>query len=693
MKLNLHNKVEIVQGGKTITAYNTMLSGVYSAIKNFKNYFSYIALGTGMQESNFNDTTLNSCSAVYALETDEISASVDKESMYIKKSVTFGENEYTGLQFSELGITDSIADNPVIYNRMLVKDKDGNTLLVEKRDGEALTIRMTIYLEMDEESKRFFTLGENNLIKQILGHNDGGDKAIYAIRGLDKSLNSTSIQRAVPYGKRVRCEVEESGDIESGYSVNIVANMANGETREVVFVYGEKAVARINISDVIDKDNVNVSIALNTYGVYEYAKDVVTINSVVNSATNEVVDSGEISMLKIANNLGERVIEEYEFSTSIVPKDNTKLYMSPDGGYFALTVNNSSSGVIFKTKNDGVTYLGFDHFSDEYTTARLYNSLVISLNRISQVFTINDWNRGGASVQVNADEFYEAYNFRNFLDFDACINSKGHLMLGVTYTHESGENKGVVAIFQKNSELNSWDFLKVVEPKIKAAAKLVAYPAEFGDSGEIVFFSNNDTYSGKEYATEFVGEEESRIVDNDYLVKDVYNENTTFVESVRGLIVIHGTGEGINTIKTYDVNRNVFLNLGAYVVNNMNCILSRNTKYAAEYGNDGIYTRLLRRLEYYKYGEFENGFIEDVANLKMAIPMDNQMVYLMDYDDKRILRCYKYDENKTMFYNKNRSGESFNINVDNNKYLGLEEFEGVRVTLTLGIAPPQVSEE
>lgn len=72
--MNLHNKLEITKGGKTLTMFNTMLSPVFDCIKTLSAYNKFFVFGNGETEEIDSDFTLGG-------ETVCLESSLDRKSV------------------------------------------------------------------------------------------------------------------------------------------------------------------------------------------------------------------------------------------------------------------------------------------------------------------------------------------------------------------------------------------------------------------------------------------------------------------------------------------------------------------------------------------------------------------------------------------------------------------------------------
>ena len=345
MKIKYHNKVEIDVGGKHYVSYNKVLRSLYSKISALEPYANYFSLGIGKTSVDENQTKLGSYIMSVQTKTSEISSDPINGVYYVKKVATLDSNDSISLTFSEIGISSDNSSNADIYNHILITDENGNVVDVVKAEGESLTITMTIFLELTTDDNTFLSLGENNLIKLLLGE-ELEDKTIYAVRGTNMTEN-ISMQRTLPrYDKSYKATLStsenESGEIE----LKISAKLGEGEAREVVFIILNSVVARRNIMN--SREGLSLSKSYTSSSKYNFVVDS-DVSSIV-SVTDESSGSSSAFYAKpIAKSFGDEIICP-ELSTF---DNNTKRFVSIDGIYIAFLGENNLT--LLKSQNYNLT--------------------------------------------------------------------------------------------------------------------------------------------------------------------------------------------------------------------------------------------------------------------------------------------------------------------------------------------------
>ena len=129
----------------------------------------------------------------------------------------------------------------------MITDENGDVIDVVKNAGESLVINMTIFLDLAVEDNTFLTLGDNNLIKLLLGENLV-DKTIYAVRGTNMSDNISQARVYPRFDKKYKANIS-SILTDNGAELNIISKLGEGATREIVFIINNEVVARKNIME------------------------------------------------------------------------------------------------------------------------------------------------------------------------------------------------------------------------------------------------------------------------------------------------------------------------------------------------------------------------------------------------------------------------------------------------------------
>lgn len=698
MKLQLHNKIEIFQGGKVITAYNTMLKPVYGAIAELKDYFTYMAVGTGTGASSFDMTALENYSASVLLQTEDVSCDILADTMFVKKSYTFGENDYAGLKFSEIGIAATDEENPTIYNRILVTDDEGNVLTVEKRDGESLTVRITIYLEVDSGSRNYFTTGYNPLLLQLMGESGSLEKSVYAIRGILEAENDAPIERTVPQGKQTKCKLEITGAEESDFALNIVASLGTGDTREVVFVYGGKAVARVNVRGFGTESEETYFFTTDEFGNFILPNKFLEFKSAKVYSTGEAVDLNDFRIEKIAKKVGEKVPDLPTFSTASysAPTASSKILLGADGNTFAIGVGaNNASFAVFKVDGGKVKLLTSSAPGDsEYRKVKFFNGDMYFYNNVSKCFGVYEIDETGVKEKdINNDMLLSSYDMSTVTDFDCFINSSGKLVIGTIVTLDSGKKIGICAFCDKNEDFDGWTVSHIEETTIDGVGKVLGYPAECGLGGQMIFFANNNTSTESAYATELIGEESHEILSDTEVASYAFYNTLIRIDPIKGLLFYNLGNPSMNSAKVFDMDKKAWTGMQVYTYFQNTYNISRDGMYFAEKSYDGLYEKLLYRKTYNNFGEFEDSLGNNASSIKEIIFTNDYIIYFIysAVNDNYYLEAYTYDK---CGYKLTSDYKSINFQTTTKfiDYLGDDEFQGVEVKFVINLAPPKVSE-
>lgn len=189
-KLNLHNRydIEVVDSrtGKMrqkAQAENIILDGAWGQILNNTSgsWFNSIAYGTGTGTMSASRTTLfNPLSSKVA--TDSV-YTLDNDNNYVshRQKIVILENEHVGAQLSEVGIMSSRTGTP-LCTHALIKDMNGNPVVITKTDTDIITIYATVYLLIGTAYSPTSVLDiarcdpkENGIVRTLLGRPIGAD--------------------------------------------------------------------------------------------------------------------------------------------------------------------------------------------------------------------------------------------------------------------------------------------------------------------------------------------------------------------------------------------------------------------------------------------------------------------------------------------------------------------------------------
>lgn len=358
MKLILHNKVEIDNGIKTTTFYNTMLSSVFSKLLNFEPFAEYVSLGDELASDSQNNFHLSHKLTTCTLSNEIIQSDISKGVLFSKKSFTITDENLNGQSFKEIGLSDN-SNNPIIYNYISLID-DNNPNGIKKESGYTLNGNIYIYLDIDfSDTELKFTTGENDFIKYLLG--EGLDENIYACSGENLTPNSASISASEDYSNKTKYLCTITSESNSELKLNFQANIEGGVLNELVFLHGTTAFARINLQNFynsVEKIGNFTSKSHYIIDLGEKVKDVKTVQ-ISDSDTPE----NDYHVKKYASEIGAKISLPFDKSFNsntprfvskngeiIIFVNNDKLYIYKNHDYVIEEIN-SNNLVVQDVKN------------------------------------------------------------------------------------------------------------------------------------------------------------------------------------------------------------------------------------------------------------------------------------------------------------------------------------------------------
>ena len=244
--MKIHNKLKITKGETVFESFNNLLLPALEAIRDFKPYNNFLAIGTGNSETKNDMKTLEKFAVALPLVTDKFNFDPQNGTLFITKKLVLDENNRTPLEIVEVGLTyDGESENPPVANRFLANN--GAPIFRDK--GEEMTIEVTLYLELSEESGFLkLTAGSNNLVKLFLG---GGSEGVFSVaKGEDLTANDTLIERNEEGLVLNASEVSGTLDEENNnLTFNIIGDLGSGLVNEFLLVLDGKVVARENVKE------------------------------------------------------------------------------------------------------------------------------------------------------------------------------------------------------------------------------------------------------------------------------------------------------------------------------------------------------------------------------------------------------------------------------------------------------------
>jgi hypothetical protein len=193
-KLNLHNRydIEVVDSrtGKMrqkAQAENIILDGAWGQILNntYGSWFDAIAYGTGTGTMSAARTALFAPLSS-KVATDSV-YTLDNANNYVshRQKIVILENEHVGAQLSEVGIMSSRSGTPLCTHALL-KDMNGNPVVITKTDTDIITIYATVYLLIGTAYSPTSVLDiarcdpeENGIVRTLLGRPIGTNSTLF----------------------------------------------------------------------------------------------------------------------------------------------------------------------------------------------------------------------------------------------------------------------------------------------------------------------------------------------------------------------------------------------------------------------------------------------------------------------------------------------------------------------------------
>ncbi len=495
MNIKFHNKLEIeINGTRKYVCYNTLLDSVFEKIGKLEPYFTHFAIGNGKVKAD-PKTTRKLSSYVCSLEaqTSVIKCNPDDGVFYVKKTANFSSLDNQEIVFSEIGIASSGEQDPDIFNHILITDENGSVVDVVKGVGESLEVKLTIFLELESMSEGLLTSGDNNLIKMLLGETLE-DHKIYAVRGMNVSENAKMERSGVRYAKKQEASI--SGQtLENGmFELTISALLGEGETREILLINSDEAVARLNVMNSLPHiEHQSETLTTGDFGSLIVAKDTALISSVQD--LNGANQSGYVEV-DYARNVGDYVTETFDgFSAS------TTRFVSMNGEIIAFV---DSYGVhMFRCKGYGVEKI---------------QSGAISVGGIEKICIVNNavWIKRSVEpfvelfkiesgvctkTSIFMENFHQSAYSYNFKEFCVTELLNGKYLVGVI---DAETETGLALKFSETT--NGYILEEILHPVVNPCDRVVAFAScEQGDA-KLCFLSGRIASGKYIRALQFVDE-------------------------------------------------------------------------------------------------------------------------------------------------------------------------------------------
>lgn len=327
MNFTFHNKLIITIGNRNFTFFNNVNSNLITKLQQKMPYNKYLSIGTGNQTSQ-SQTKLTTYLKTYKLTNEFTQSDLSKGQPYIKKSLIIKDEIADETSIKEMGLSE-LGDNPDLYNYFsCVSDDLPNGII--KKHNEDIYITIFIYLNIDDESKKYLCAGENRWIEFLLGN--GLSQNIYAIRGKNIIQNKTIKKESIDYDTKFLmnlCASIENNNLIMEYEQNI----GTGTTYEIILIVENNPIARINVLNQNSPITTTVTLTPVRYDVIDCGANVINVNSVTNKTTS-AVESNYI-VKKYASDYADQISVPFNnMFNSLTPR-----FLSDNGKYLFFVSN------------------------------------------------------------------------------------------------------------------------------------------------------------------------------------------------------------------------------------------------------------------------------------------------------------------------------------------------------------------
>lgn len=663
MKLKLHNTIEILTPDKTIVAHNTLLRGVYDKIKNLEEYTSRIAVGNGTEEIDFSGKKLSSYVSSFETITEDICADPSKETLFIKKLVSFDENDQTSFSFCELGLCSSSESNPDIYNHVLLKDDNGNVVTINKNAGDNLQIRITIYLELENLSEIGFYKGENALIKQFLGEDLGNiDHKIYVVRGEILAENNDNLFRPVPVvdEQTKTCSLVLSESSDGEISMEISAKLGAGEAEEIVFVYASEVVLRASLLSFAQPILQTETLSSSTDKVVEVGKNIKEIQALTLDG-NSILENAKIQ--KYGTKITDKCEEVFDETFS----STDKRFVSPQGDYIVFIKNGTT--FLYHFENNEFKRVNVSLPSNIMDIFVSNDKIVCVLNEQPYVQIYDKINNSFSLAQTSLGNF-NLSSFSYSWKSAKIIMSNNKIIIGII---ENNTNQTPFALtFSKNS--NGIYVDEIIRLSFDHADFMLSIESSNYSENMILFFTS--IYYGDDiYGIEKIDQNEHGFVASSEQAFAIMDENIKAIS--RGRIII-SQKENSNPIKfLYSDNYDTWQ---TSIVANGNIWLSERGEYLIVKNDNKI--KIYNCHKRKTLTEFEEGYL-DLIDQDTAVDFEFAGDKIIVFTNNQTKPIYSVTIKKNMTRIDNISGQNISATLQKYNILGSGKDDGVKTSIIL----------
>ena len=666
MNIKFHNKLEIFVGDRKFVSYNKVLSSIFTKISKLEPYFNYFSLGTGQVDIVDGATKLTSYLCSLAAVTSEISCNPENGNYFIRKSAVIDSNDAAELSFSEIGISATNESNADIFNHILIKDENGDVAVVTKNQGESLEIRLTIFLELSATANGLLTLGDNNLIKLLLGESLGEDNGIYAVRGTNLSANIPIYREYPRNGLKHACELSSEFLSDGSFELNIIAKLGEGETKEIVFVAGEQAVARINTSENVTLSAITGTFTSSKYKTIGIDGEVKSITEVIGVDTSEEVT--DVYFKSYAQRFGDVLnIEDISKFSS----QSTK-YVASDGSMIAFTYQDEVT--IYKCENQGLTkiHTGAIAAAGIINIAMCENTVWVFRN-VSPYIELYKVISNVCVAQNLIKSNYDASSYSYDWDTGDAIELESGDYLVAVRLRDVGT--GLTLLFHQTDD--GFNLYQIQQCDLGVVDKIVPLiKTPYGDAKYMMITSHYDN-PATSYAMQIMGSEKQAI--GNYAQAD---------EMMNGVnLTGHGTWVAIEKDESpylYGYNITDMQRLSFSISGK--CNFSYDATYLIGNNSAGEFV-IYNAVDVENLKIIGEDVLEEIGhkNIDSIVMLKSVMIIFTSLEQKPVL-VISLDKTSAMIENVPQSYVDYNVTYSVPSYIGGKKYEGVKAVFRLNFA-------
>lgn len=385
MKLNFHNKIEVVSNEKTLVFFNSMLPSIFSAIQNQEKFTNCLAIGTGAPSENQNVFKLSNHLKTCKLQTELIQNDISKGICYIKKSIVLSDYfDLVGKHVTEIGFTHEISNEPTIVNYIsLISEDTPNGVYVSKTNP--VLIYIYLYLNINSNNNFVLTAGKNPFISFLLGEGLTGN--FYATRGNCLIDNSLMERQASDFLTKFECFVNFEFIADNNLlNLTIQSNLNVGKTYEIVFLIENEPFARLQTLNIKPQNLQSINFSPKESFVIDLGEDVSHVERIVNNSTNQ--EESNTYFKNYATSFGDKITLPFNLmfnadTPRFISKEGDKIYFVIDDQVYGY-VNENYQLHSLNTSNIQVQQItkivSFENFifvfsdTEPYVSAFCYNN-------------------------------------------------------------------------------------------------------------------------------------------------------------------------------------------------------------------------------------------------------------------------------------------------------------------------------